>query len=110
MQIMEISPQELQARLEQDEKPVIVDMRQAWEYQAGHIPGAIHIFLNDIPARLKELPQDTDIIFQCWQGNTSQDAVAFLLSQGWPASNVISLRGGMAGWVQAYGAESLVKG
>jgi rhodanese-related sulfurtransferase len=108
IKINEISPQELKARLDNGDHMVVVDMRQAWEYQSGHIPGAVHMFINEIPARFQELPEDVDIIFQCWHGNTSLQASAFLIEKGWPASQVASLSGGMAGWVQAYGQVSLV--
>jgi rhodanese-related sulfurtransferase len=107
-QINEISPLELKARLDNGDEVVVVDMRQVWEYQYGHIPGALHIFVNEIPARLNELPQDKDIVLQCWHGNTSLQATAYLIEQGWPASQVASLSGGIAGWVQIHGQGSLV--
>ena len=108
IRISELTPYELKARLDNGDELVVVDMRQAWEYEAGHIPGAKHVFIQEIPARLEEFPKDTDVIFQCWHGNTSLDAGGFLIQNGWPASQVFSLRGGMAGWVQAHGQESLV--
>ena len=110
LRITEISPTDLQARLNNGAgNLVVVDMRAGWEYQAGHIPGAIHMFIQEIPARFHELPRDTDVVFQCWHGNTSQDASAFLIQKGWDAARVASLRGGMAGWVQTHGPDSLAK-
>ncbi len=106
--INEISPQELKVRLDTGDDVVVVDMRQSWEYQSGHIPGAIHMFINEIPTRFHELPKDVDIVFQCWHGNTSLQASAFLIENGWLASQVASLSGGIAGWVQAHGQTSLV--
>lgn len=108
IQINEITPHDLKARLDNGDKLVVVDMRQHWEYQHGHIPGAIHMFVNEIPARMSELPQDQDIVFQCWHGNTSLGATAFLIERGWPAGRVASLSGGIAGWVQAHGQNALV--
>ncbi|MFC1975975.1 rhodanese-like domain-containing protein [Chloroflexota bacterium] len=110
IQINEILPQELEVRLDNGDNLIVVDMRQIWEYQAGHIPGARHIFLQEIPGRIDELPKDVDIVFQCWHGNTSLNACAFLIENGWPALRVSSLSGGIAGWVQAHGQGSLVKG
>jgi len=110
IQIKEISPQELRARLNNgDQDFIVVDMRQAWEYESGHIPGAIHMFIQEIPMRAHELPKDTDIIFQCWHGNTSLGAAGYLIENGWSSAQVASLSGGITGWVQAYGAEALVK-
>ncbi len=109
VKIQEISPQELKARLANGDNLVVIDMRQTWEYQYGHIPGAVHMFVNEIPARVNELPQDAEVVFQCWHGNTSIGAAGYLLERGWPAEQVASLQGGMAGWVQAHGAGSLEK-
>lgn len=109
LRIPEISPEALQARLDNGDELVVVDMRQLFEYKAGHIPGAINIFVNDIPMRAGELPQDKDIIFQCWHGNTSLQAAAYLIENGWSAERVASLSGGMAGWTQTHGLESLAK-
>lgn len=108
IQIKEVSPQDLKARLDKGDEIVVVDMRQSWEYQHGHIPGATHMFVNEIPARLNELPKDKDIVFQCWTGNTSLQASAYLIENGWSAERVASLEGGIAGWVQTNGQGSLV--
>jgi rhodanese-related sulfurtransferase len=108
MVITEVSPQELRTRLDQGDHVTVVDLRQPHEYQAGHIPGAINIFIQDIPARLRELPQDTDIVFQCWHGVTSLDVAGFVIQNGWPATSIASLSEGMAGWVGTQGAASLV--
>lgn len=108
IQVNEILPDELKERLDENDDVVVIDMRQTWEYQSGHIPGATHIFIQEIPARLNELPKDRDIVFQCWHGNTSLDASAFLIENGWDSERVFSLSGGIAGWVQAHGTESLV--
>ncbi len=105
--IAEITPQELQTRLAQGDQVVVFDLRQPWEYQSGHIPGARSLFIQEIPVRLGELPTDIDIVFQCWHGHTSLDVSAYVIEQGWQATHIASLRGGMAGWVQAYGPQSL---
>jgi rhodanese-related sulfurtransferase len=109
MKINEILPDQLQARLENGDDLLVVDMRQGWEYHAGHIPGALHMFIQEIPQRMNELPKDTDVVLQCWHGNTSLDASAFLIQNGWSPDRVFSLSGGMAGWVSTCGVESLGK-
>ena len=109
LRVREITPHDLKTQLENGHNLVVVDMRARWEYQAGHIPGAINMFIQEIPARFTELPEDAQIVFQCWHGNTSLDAGAFLIQQGWSETNVASLSGGMAGWVQTHGQESLAK-
>ena len=110
LHVTQISPQELKAKLENGHNVLVVDMRSQWEYQSGHIPGAINMFIQTIPTRFNELPKDQPIVFQCWHGHTSLDASGFLIQNGWPSSNVASLNGGISGWVQTYGQESLARG
>ncbi|MBM3224338.1 MAG: rhodanese-like domain-containing protein [Candidatus Tectomicrobia bacterium] len=105
--ITEVSPTQLQARLERGETVMVVDLRQTWEYQSGHIPGAVSLFIEDIPRRLQELPPDIDIVFQCWHGHTSLDVAAYAIQQGWSAQRIASLSGGFAGWVQTHGLAAL---
>jgi rhodanese-related sulfurtransferase len=105
--ITEVSPQELHTRLQRGDAVVVVDLRHAVEYHAGHIPGALSLFIEEIPRRIQELPQEADIVFQCWHGHTSLDVSAYVIQQGWLASRIASLSGGMAGWVQAYGTGDL---
>lgn len=107
--IQEIEPAELKARLDNGDEVVIVDMRQSFEYQAGHISGAINIFVQDLMDEADELPKDKDIVFQCWHGNSSLQASAYLIENGWAANRVASLSGGIAGWIQSQGMDSLVK-
>ncbi len=109
VRIAEILPEQLKARLDNNDELVVVDMRQNWEYQAGHIPGAVNMFVHEIPARFNELPTDRDIVLQCWHGNTSLSAAAYLIEQGWPARRVLSLSGGIAGWTSAFGKKGLSK-
>jgi rhodanese-related sulfurtransferase len=109
IQVREILPDELKDRLDNGDKLIVVDMRQDWEYQSGHILGAQHMFIQEIPMRINELPKDVDIVFQCWHGNTSLNASAYLIQNGWDASRIFSLSGGIAGWVQTHGQEGLVK-
>ncbi len=109
VKITEISPEQLKARLDNGDELVVVDLRQAWEYHAGHIPGAVNIFLQQVPMRANELPRDKPIVLQCWHGFTSLDAAGYLIQNGWPAVNIASLNGGMAGWVQSQGPDALEK-
>lgn len=109
MHITEVSPEQLQARLERGDDVVVVDLRQPWEYHAGHIPGAVSLFIEEVPMRLNELPTDVDVVLQCWHGHTSLDVAAYVIQQGWPASCIASLSGGMAGWVHTHGVTALEK-
>jgi rhodanese-related sulfurtransferase len=78
---------------------VIVDVREADEWAAGHAPNAVHIPLSDLPARLGELPDSDDTIpVVCRSGGRSGRAVQWLAQQGFDVANV---EGGMRAWHSA---------
>jgi rhodanese-related sulfurtransferase len=78
---------------------VMLDVREADEWAAGHAPNAVHIPLSDLPARLGELPDSDDTIpVVCRSGGRSGRAVAWLSQQGFDVANV---EGGMRAWHSA---------
>lgn len=91
-----ISTAELQTRLEKGDVPVIVDVRQPEEWAAGHIPGAVHIPLGEMPRRIGELNPDAETVLVCRSGNRSGRAAAFLAQQGF--TRVYNMQGGMLRW------------
>ncbi|MBE7474774.1 MAG: MBL fold metallo-hydrolase [Anaerolineae bacterium] len=74
----------------------VVDVRQADEWQSGHIPGAKHIMLGYLPERLAEIPADQPVVVQCRSGARSAIAASILQAQGVP--RVINLLGGIKAW------------
>lgn len=75
---------------------LVVDVREPDEWAAGHAPGAVHIPLGDIPARLDEIPStDVSLPIICRSGGRSGRAVQWLLQQGFDVMNV---EGGMKDW------------
>lgn len=105
--VNEVSPADLKARLENGDDIFVVDMRTPGEYQSGHIPGAVNIFAQELVERAAEVPKDKPVVFQCWHGHTSIDAGAFFIQQGWEAEKIASLSGGIAGWAETNGTQSL---
>jgi len=77
----------------------LLDVREPDEWVAGHAPGATHLPLMDIPARLEEVPRDGDVVVVCRMGGRSAQAVAYLLQNGY--DNVVNLDGGMRDWAAA---------
>ncbi len=78
---------------------VILDVREQDEWDLGHAPGAVHIPLGDLPARLGELPDsDAPLVVTCRSGGRSSRAVAWLEQQGVEVAN---LDGGMMAWQSA---------
>ena len=78
---------------------LFVDVREADEWAAGHIPGAVHIPLGDLPHRVAELPPARDLVLVCHSGGRSFAATAFLLRQGY--AGAANLDGGMVSWQAA---------
>lgn len=78
---------------------VFVDVREADEWAEGHIPGALHIPLADVPQRMAEIPADRDVILVCRSGARSHAATEFLVRGG--RKRVANLVGGMLAWADA---------
>jgi len=78
---------------------VVLDVREPHEWEAGHVPGALHIPLRELPARAGEVPQDGAVAVVCHVGGRSAQAVAWLQAHGW--SSTRNVTGGMEAWAAA---------
>jgi len=93
---MQIDPQQLAQKLEKEAKPVVLDVRQPEELTAEvRIAGSLHIPMNEIPARIGELPRDREIVAVCKRGQRSFNVAQWLRQQGIEAA---SLSGGLDAW------------
>lgn len=75
----------------------VLDVREPDEWQAGHIEGAVHIPLGELPLRHTEVPTRPTVVV-CKVGGRSAQAVAYLSAQG---LDVVNLDGGMLEWEAA---------
>lgn len=91
---MDVSASEA-ARLVQEGKAVLVDVREPGERRQAAIPGALHVPLGALRARLHELPGDRVLIFQCASGGRSASACHVARAAG---REVRNLRGGIMAW------------
>lgn len=96
--IPEVNQRAAAAKLH-DHVATLVDVRELDEWDEGHIPGARHIPLGELPNRLCELPSDTDLILVCRSGGRSAAATELLLRNGY--SRARNLAGGMLAWQDA---------
>ncbi|MEE2522030.1 rhodanese-like domain-containing protein [Pseudarthrobacter sp. J75] len=76
----------------------LLDVREDYEWVAGHAEGALHIPLDQLPGRLSELDPDQDLYVICRTGGRSFRAAQWLAGQGYSAVNVA---GGMDHWLEA---------
>jgi rhodanese-related sulfurtransferase len=92
----EIDIQSLQEKLALANPPLLVDVRNAPELAAeGRIEGSLHIPMNELPARLAEIPEDREVVTVCKAGMRSFNAAGWLRQMGRKA---VSLQGGMDRW------------
>lgn len=89
------------AQMLDTENAIIIDVREQNEWDAQHIPGAIHIPLGDVKVRMTELAQykDQSIVMQCRSGKRSAVAASILQEAGF--EQVSNLTGGIIAWSQA---------
>lgn len=76
----------------------VVDVREADEYAAGHVPGAIFAPMSAITQYLADLPRGEDVFVICKSGRRSMAMADVMTAQG---INAISVDGGTDGWVAA---------
>jgi rhodanese-related sulfurtransferase len=76
----------------------LIDVRTDHEWEAGHIEGATHIALPDLPGRVAEIAKDEPVVVYCRGGNRSSMATAALAAAGYDAAK---LDEGIVGWSEA---------
>ncbi len=101
--VPEVTVAELQAALTHGLPPLLLDVREPWEWRQVHMDHALHIPMNDVPERLSELPGEQTIVVICAHGSRSYGVAGYLIEQGYRAS---SLAGGITQWAHEGGAIS----
>lgn len=93
-----ISATELAARIEAGNAPLILDVRSADEYRAGHIPGSVNIPHDQLADRLAELgiSESDEVVVHCQRGGRAEVARDVLGEAGF--TQVRDLDGHMQGW------------
>jgi len=80
------------------EKPVLLDVREPWEFQSGHIDGALTMPMNTIPGKLSELIAAQPIVCIWHHGARSMQVALFLEQHGF--TQISSLTSGAHAWAQ----------
>ncbi|MBW3583851.1 MAG: rhodanese-like domain-containing protein [Euryarchaeota archaeon] len=81
------------------DKAVIVDVRETHEWQAGHVPGTLHIPLQTLPQHLDKIPKEATVIMLCHSGARSHHAANWLRANGY--DDVLNLENGIVAWANA---------
>lgn len=98
--VLDIEPRELDELLkrEQERRPVVIDVRESWEYAQGHVPGAQLVSLGELARRTGEFDPKQPIAVICASGGRSQSAAALLGRKGF--DTVYNVLGGTLNWMQ----------
>lgn len=77
---------------------LVLDVRQPGEWQAGRVPGAVHIPGASLPGEMDQLPRASTIAVYCGSGYRSSIATSLLKRAGFP--EVVNVLGGFSAWQQ----------
>lgn len=78
------------------ERPLLLDVREPWEYEKARIAGAQLVPMRDVPKRLNEIDQDKEVVAICHHGGRSAQVAMFLEKAGY--AKVHNLVGGVDAW------------
>lgn len=78
--------------------PVLLDVREPWEFETCHIEGSVTMPMNTVPDKLTELDTEQPIICICHHGVRSMQVATYLEQQGF--TRVINLTGGVDAWAR----------
>lgn len=95
-----LTPEQLKARLDQEANPpVLIDVREDWEFEICHIDGSRHLPMTEVVANMDSLDKEAEIVVICHHGIRSQQVAQYLHSQGF--SNIYNLDGGIEAWADS---------
>ena len=93
----EITPAELQQRLDNGDDIQIVDVRENNEVAIGRIPNSIHIPLGQVLSRMSEIDPHRETVVHCKMGGRSARAIEVLQRSGFQGK-LVNLKGGILRW------------
>jgi rhodanese-related sulfurtransferase len=79
-------------------RPVLLDVREPWEFDTCRIDGSQSMPMRGVPARFQELKREADTVVICHHGARSYQVGMFLEQMGF--TSVINLQGGVAAWAR----------
>lgn len=100
VRVQTLAPRDLLARVEGGKAPVLLDVRSPGEFAAGHIPGAMNIPVDELAARIGDIPASSsdDIVVYCESGRRAAAAQKTLIAAGF--TSIFDLTGHMRAWRQ----------
>jgi rhodanese-related sulfurtransferase len=98
--MQQLAPTQLKAWLDDSQRPqpVVIDVREPWEFDVCRLAGAKPMPMRSVPARYLELDRHADTVIVCHHGARSYQVAMFLEYQGF--TNIYNLHGGLAAWAR----------
>ncbi len=93
-----ILPEELKKRLDAGEKPILLDVREPWEFSICKIEGSVNISMSEPEKLINELNANNEIIAICHHGMRSFQVCNYLENNGF--NKVLNLDGGIDSWAK----------
>ena len=98
--MLDFSPSDLKRYLETaTEKPLILDVREPWEYEKASLDDSLLVPMRELPAFIKELQPDRSVVVVCHHGIRSRAVCRYLEGQNF--TNVMNLFGGLDAWAKS---------
>ncbi len=97
--MQQITPNQLKNFLETTTNPpLLLDVRENWEFQTCHIEGSVHIPMGQIPTSYRQLNPQQQVVLVCHHGMRGLQVGQFLEKAGF--KSVINLAGGVDAWAR----------
>lgn len=93
-----ILPEELKKRLDASEKPILLDVREPWEFSICKIEGSVNISMSEPEKLINKLNANDEIIAICHHGMRSFQVCNYLENNGF--NNTLNLDGGIDSWAK----------
>ena len=97
-----MSAPELAAHLE-NASPLLLDVREPWEFEICHIDGSINLPMGQIPQNMARFQDVPEIVVICHHGIRSQHVIRFMQQQ--ISNELINLEGGVEAWARQVDAD-----
>jgi rhodanese-related sulfurtransferase len=94
----EIEPDRLEAKLDTDEEPLVVDIRNPPAFRQGHIPDSVNVPLSQLTGEVDAVADADHVVTVCPHGQASVKAARLISAYGGFDGRVDSLRGGLTAW------------
>lgn len=94
--VPEISVTEVNEKIQNGDRLVLLDIREPWEWQIVHLDEALFIPMEEVPSRLEELDPSQEIVVYCHTGQRSARVTEYLINQGYAMAK--NMAGGITAW------------